>query len=183
MGKTQTTLKHWYLPLISGLIFVGMGFYTFNHPLASYVALSMLFSLSFIFSGLSEIIFALSNKSENRNTGWTLFLGIVTFVIGLSLLANPEISIATLPLYVGFIVLFRSIGSVIHSLDLKKNNSSSWGGFMFMGILGIIFSQFLMHNPTFTGMTIVIWTGIALLTAGILNIFLSFRLKKLVAAS
>ncbi len=56
--KTITNaIKHWYIPLIVGILFVATGFYTLFSPLEAYLTLSILFSLSFLFSGLSEIIF------------------------------------------------------------------------------------------------------------------------------
>ena len=84
----KNSVQHWYLPLISGLLFIGMGIFTFNHPLASYVTLSFLFSLSFLLSGLSEIVFSFSNKNELDNWGWTLTFGLITFIMGILFCTN-----------------------------------------------------------------------------------------------
>ena len=49
------SIKHWYVPLILGILFLVFGIYIFTVPLETYVTLSILFSISFITSGLFEI--------------------------------------------------------------------------------------------------------------------------------
>jgi uncharacterized membrane protein HdeD (DUF308 family) len=175
----KSSIKHWYLPLIIGVVFIILGIYTMMSPITAFLALTIFFSLSFLFSGLSEIIFAISNKDEIESWGWTLALGIMTALIGLLLIMNPALSAVTLTLYIGFIVLFRSIAAVSHSMDLKKYGIKDWTSLMALGVLGIIFSFILLWNPAFAGMTAVIWIGIALILLGAFNVFLSLKLKKL----
>ncbi|HBH22923.1 MAG TPA: hypothetical protein DDY13_05810 [Cytophagales bacterium] len=178
--KTVTnTVKHWYIPLIVGLIFIGIGIYTLISPLESYLALSIIFSLSFLFSGLAEIIFSISNRNEIDNWGWTLAFGILTFLLGVLLIVNPAISMTTLPLYVGFIVLFRSIMGISYALELKNYGVLDWGNLMAVGILGVLFSLILIWNPVFAGYSIVLWTGLALIAGGVFSIYLSLKLKKI----
>ncbi len=49
----------WYLPLITGLIFMAAGIYLFTVPLATYLTLTILFSISFISLGVAEIVFSI----------------------------------------------------------------------------------------------------------------------------
>ena len=173
------TIKHWYIPAIVGSIFIVVGIYTYASPATSYVALSILFSLSFLFSGISEIVFSLTNRNEMDNWGWVLAFGILTTVIGGLLLSNPAVSMATLTFYVGFLILFRSISALSFSLDLKDYGIGDWGALMALGVIGLIFSIIMIWNPAFAGMTIVIWTGLAFITTGIFSLYMAFKLKKL----
>ena len=173
------TIKHWYIPAIVGSIFIVVGIYTFASPATSYVALSILFSLSFLFSGISEIVFSLTNRNEMDNWGWVLAFGLLTTVIGGLLLSNPAVSMATLTFYVGFLILFRSISALSFSLDLKDYGIGDWGALMALGVIGLIFSIIMIWNPAFAGMTIVIWTGLAFITTGIFSLYMAFKLKKL----
>ena len=53
------SIKHWYLPLLIGLVLLLLGIYVFITPLASYLALSLIFSISFLVSispGIEQII-------------------------------------------------------------------------------------------------------------------------------
>lgn len=174
----NNTIKHWYIPLIIGIIFIIVAIYTFLSPLSSYVALSVVFSLAFLFSGISNIILSIANRKEIDNWGWLLFFGIVSLIFGVLLLANPQLSMATLPFYVGFWVMFQSIGAIGHAMDLKNYGVLDWGNLMLVGVLGLLFSFILLWNPLFAGLNVVIWTGIAFLTLGIYSIYFSFKLKK-----
>lgn len=173
------TIKHWYLPVIAGILLLGLGCYTFASPVASYLTLAMLFALTFIFSGISDILFSLVNRSVVRNWGWTLALGIITFLFGIFLVRNPNLSMVSLPIYIGFIVMFRSSAAIGLSIDMKDISNSGWGWIMFSGIIGLIFSFLLIFDPLFGGMTVVFWTGIVLTTAGILSLIVGFKLKSL----
>ena len=175
----MNSVKYWYLPLISGLIFIGVGIYGFAQPADSYVALAFVFSLSFLIVGIMDIFFAISNRKELEGWGWDLALGILTLLIGIVLLRHPEISILTLPLFVGFTMLFRSAMAIGNSLELKKYYINEWGTLMAMGILGMVFSFILIFDPFFAGFSLVIYTGLAFIVIGAYNIYMSLQLKKI----
>jgi uncharacterized membrane protein HdeD (DUF308 family) len=165
--------------MLFGLFFIAIGIWVFRTPLASYLTLAMLFSISFIVSGLSEIVFSISNKDELENWGWTLTSGILTLLMGGLLIMNPGVSVVTLPFYVGFVILFRSIGAISFSLDLKSYGVLDWGYLMGIGLLGVLFAFILLWNPLFGGMSVVIWTGLAFIIAGVYSCYFSLKLKKL----
>lgn len=86
---------------------------------------------------------------------------------------------AALALYVGFVILFRSISTVSFALDVKRYGSPNWGWLLALGILGALFAIILIWNPVLAGMTIVFWTGLAFLLSGIFSIFFSMQVRKL----
>ncbi len=175
----RNAVKHWYIPLLIGILLILLGIYVLSTPVASYVTLSIMFSYSFLFAGIMEIIFSLSNKRELDGWGWYLAGGILNTLFGVLLLNNPAISMTTLPFIIGFFAMFRSIQYVSFALDLKSYGVRSWGWTLFFGILGILFSFMLLWNPVFAGLTIVIWTGMAIITAGFASCVLSTQLKNL----
>lgn len=179
LKSIQKSLKHWYIPLLVGIIFVIVSVIAFTSPLSSFLALTILFSLSFLFGGLSEIIFSIANKDQLENWGWSLTFGIITALVGVLLIANPALSMTTLAFYVGFIILFRSIAAISFAIDIKRYGSKGWGGLLFMGILGAIFSFILIWNPVFAGMSIVLLVALSFLFGGLFSIILAFQLRKL----
>lgn len=175
----NNSVKHWYLHLISGLLFIATGIYTFASPLESYLALSVIFSITFLVSGIGEIVFSISNRNEIDSWGWNLVFGIFTLLVGVLLIVKPEISAAMLPLYVGFLILYRSIMGISLAIELKNFKVLDWGYLMVISILGVLFSFFMLWNPLFAGVTIVAWTGVAFITSGIFSIYLSIKLRNL----
>ena len=172
-------IRHWYIPLIFGIILLLVGIDVLSTPVASYLTLSVIFSVCFLASGILQLVFSITNRDRLHSWGWYLAGGILYTLIGLLLIATPQISIAVLPFIVGFFVLFQSVGALAWAYDLKQMNVLRWGNVAILGVLGIIFSFILLWNPLFAGMSLVIWTGMAFLFAGIAAIMLSFQLKKL----
>lgn len=179
LNSIKSAIKHWYIPLGVGIFFVIVSIVVYTSPLGSLLALSMLFSLSFLFGGLSEIVFSIVNRHQMDNWGWSLAFGILTFLVGTSLMMQPDLSLRVLTLYIGFIILFRSIASISLALDLKRYGNKNWGALLVLGILGAIFSFILIWNPIFAGLSMVMWISISFLFAGLFSIYFSLQLRKL----
>jgi len=175
----SNTVKYWYVPLITGILFIAVGILIFATPLKSFLTLAIFFSLSFLFSGIIESLFAFSNRKEIDNWGWFLVSGLINVFVGIILLNHPKLSMTVLPLFVGFTVLFRSINAVGTAYDLKHYGVNDWGNLAILGVLGIFFSFFLIWNPVFTGLSIVVWAGVSFLIIGIYSILISLKLRKL----
>lgn len=175
----RNTVKYWYLPGIIGVLFVVLGIYLFFIPETAYFSLALLFSLSFLFSGIIEIIFSIQNKNELEGWGWYLTSGIFILILGILLVAKPEIAANTLPFYIGFVLMFRSFQGLGFAFELKNYGVLKWGNLAILSILGIILSFMLIANPIFTRVSIVVITALSFIITGILAIVLSLHLKKL----
>ena len=105
LSSLKNAIKHWYIPLIVGILFIITSFVVFSTPLSSLLTLAIIMSVSFIVSGIFEVVFALSNRRSMENWGWSLVFGLLTLIVGFMLVTNPALSILTLSLYVGFILL------------------------------------------------------------------------------
>ncbi|MFV0566401.1 MAG: HdeD family acid-resistance protein [Flavobacteriaceae bacterium] len=173
------SIKNWWVPLLIGIVLIITSIWTFMSPLESYFALAIVFSISFLVSGIMEIYFSIANRDAIPNWGWNLAFGILTTIVGVMLIANPAVTMVTLPLYIGFVVLFRSISAIGWALDVKDYGVSSWKGLLFTAILGIILSIMILWQPAVGGFTLVFWTGMAFLMGGIYSIYLAVQLRKL----
>jgi uncharacterized membrane protein HdeD (DUF308 family) len=180
LKSIKTTVKNWYIPLVVGLIFLLLGVYCIFSPVESFKTLSMFFSIAFIISGLSEIIFSFSNRDEIDNWIWTLMFGFLTLVIGVLIFNRPEITFRTLSLFVGITLLFRSISAVSNSVDLKSyGEETQWKTLLIIGLIGLILSIVLLWNPLIVGGFVSVLIGLAFLAVGAFSVFLSLKLKKL----
>ncbi|MCG2461157.1 DUF308 domain-containing protein [Flavobacteriaceae bacterium F89] len=175
----KQAIKHWYIPLLVGIFFVIVSIVAFTSPAGSLLTLSLLFSLSFLFGGLSEIVFSIANKDQLDNWGWSLAFGAITLIVGFLLLINPALSITVLAFYVGFVILFRSISTIGFAIDIKKYGNKKWGGLLILGILGTVVSFMLIWNPLYAGMSVVVLVALSFLFAGLFSILLSLQLRKL----
>ena len=65
-------VKNWWVSLLLGLLYILIAICLMFTPLASYVALSVLFSVSMFVSGTLEILFAVTNRKNISSWGWYL---------------------------------------------------------------------------------------------------------------
>lgn len=179
LKSIKNAIKHWYIPLLVGLFFVVVSVVAFTSPISSFLALAILFSLSFLFGGIAEIIFSVSNRHQLENWGWSLAFGIITSIVGILLLLNFALSMTFLAFYIGFVILFRSIAAISFALDVKKYGSRDWGWLLAFGILGAVFSFILLWNPLFAGLSIVVLVSLSFLFSGLFSIYFAFQLRKL----
>tara|TARA_B100000949_G_C14129937_1_gene386191 strand:- start:204 stop:800 length:597 start_codon:yes stop_codon:yes gene_type:complete len=178
LKEIRTSIKKWWALLLLGIVLIGLGIVVFTNPLESYVSLSVFFAVSAIVSGLLQIWFAIANRKKIDGWGWQFALGIMEFIIGVILFSNFGLTLSILPFYVGFWLMFRAFALIGFSFELKTYKIMDWGYYLVFGLFLVILSWFIILNPLFGGITIVTWTGTAFIVAGIANIILSFKLKK-----
>ncbi len=175
------TVKHWYFPLILGVLFIICGLYVFVSPAETYLTLALLFALSFLVWGLSDVFFSIDNRKLLRSWGWYFVGGLVSLLMGFYLLIHPVVSMEVLPFVVGFMLLFRSFELLGFAFEVKEAGVLNWGNLAIASVLGIIVSFVLLAWPVFTGVWLVVLTGLAFIFTGIASIILSLNLKKLKA--
>ncbi|WP_452229153.1 HdeD family acid-resistance protein [Lacinutrix sp. MEBiC02404] len=177
LSSAQAAVKNWWISLLLGILYIIAGVWVFQTPLASYVSLSIVFSIFIFASGISQIVFSISNKNDIQGWGWYLAGGILDLIIGILLISHPLMTMAILPFYIGFWLLFQGFMAIGLSFQFKSAGIPSWGWLLFLGILTLLFSFLLLANPVFAGLSIVYMTGMAFVTAGLFRIALAFHLK------
>jgi uncharacterized membrane protein HdeD (DUF308 family) len=178
-NQIKAIARNWYLELVMGVLFIAVGIWVFMTPVSSYGALSIFFAITFLLTGIIKTSYAFSTRKYVEGWGWSFAGGIVVILIGVLLLSKPLFTMAVLPLYVGFVLLFRSSLAIGLSFELGRLRIPDWGLLLFFGILGLVLAFIMLWNPVFAGLTIVVYTAMAFLSIGIFQVYLSFRLKKL----
>lgn len=176
LKEFENGVKHWYLPLLVGIVMVAVGIWCVASPGVSYLALAIVFAIGFFISGVFETIFAISNRSEKW--GWSLALGVMSIIAGLVLMANPGLSAVMLAFYVGFMLLFYSVSGVVIALAIREQYHIDWRALLVIAILGVIFSLIMLFNPAFAGISIVLWTAFTFFVMGAFRIYIALRLRK-----
>jgi uncharacterized membrane protein HdeD (DUF308 family) len=175
----RSDVKNWWWFLITGILFIIAGVVIYARPLDGYVGLSVLFSVVILSSGFGQIFFSLSNSGILKGWGWILVSGILDLAIGTYLLMYPVMTMATLPYFVGFWLVFRSFYLMGASFDLRDLNSGGWGWLLFGGIVVLVLGFLVIYYPVAGAVGIVAVSGSAFIVGGFLNIYLAFQLKNL----
>jgi len=178
-----SSIKNWWWFLVKGLLLIAAGVAIFARPVAGYAGLSVLFTIVIIISGIAQVLFATSNKALLKGWGWTLVSGILDISIGIYLAMYPLLTMATLPFFVGFWLIFKSFYLMGTSFDLNDLGLSGWGWLFFGGFLVLLAGLYIIYYPVAGALGIVAVFGTALILAGILYSILSFKLKDIKGAA
>ena len=65
-NEIQHSVKNWWTSLLLGIVYIIVALWLMFSPVSSYIALSIIFSVSMLVSGILEIIFAISNKKGSQ---------------------------------------------------------------------------------------------------------------------
>ena len=108
LGNFRSTVKHWYIPLIMGILLIALGIYMFFVPAATFESLVILFSVWFFMLGVMELFFAFQNQQHIQGWGWYLAGAVLDVTVGMILMLSPGIARVALPIFVAFTLMFRS---------------------------------------------------------------------------
>lgn len=179
IAKAKFMIKNWWLLLLVGVLFLGVGSWTIMTPVQSFLSLALIFATFMFVSGIFQLIFSIVNRSEIDNWGWHLAGSLFDFFVGTILFFNPAVSLVVLPFILSLYFMFKGFATVGFALDMKKYGSEGWGWMLLSGALSVIFSLMILFNPTLGGLTIVFFTALAFFSLGIFNITLALALKKI----
>ncbi|MDB5144928.1 MAG: protein of unknown function rane [Mucilaginibacter sp.] len=166
------SIRHWWVFLVRGILFILTGIYMISSPATSYVALGFFFGLVILLAGIAELLHAYQDRRES-NRSWHLVIGLIDILLGLILMSHISASVTVLRIIVGIWFLFRGISLLSFSGILGRSWILSLGG-----VLTILFGLLVLFNPVFGSMTIILWIAFAFILTGIFNILLAFRLKR-----
>lgn len=125
--ELKQEVKNWWVSLILGILYVAVALGLMFFPFNGYAALSILFSISMLVSGLLEIAFAISNRQRVSSWGWYLAGGVIDMILGLYLVTYPVLSMEVIPFIIAFWLMFRGFSSVGYAMDRGTGQKSGAG--------------------------------------------------------
>ncbi|HLI93010.1 MAG TPA: DUF308 domain-containing protein [Puia sp.] len=172
----RQVIRYWWIFIFLGTILAAFGLSIMAFPVASFRALSIFFEIAIFVNGVLEISFALSNYRRVPGWGWHFSGGLLELAIAGLLLFNPALAAASLSLFVGFWLMFRSISIIGRCFDLPTIwPEKAW--MLLLGLAGLVFSFFILYNPQFGTWTLDLWAALALISIGLFYFFLGVHLK------
>ncbi|MGP8232298.1 MAG: HdeD family acid-resistance protein [Methylovirgula sp.] len=114
---------HWagfFYHLLSAILFGIAGFILITRPLISAEAITILIATLFLVSGIFQLIAAVAVATPGR--GWQALDGIITFILGLLVLAQwPASGLWVIGLFVGIDLIFYGALWIALSLSLRTS--------------------------------------------------------------
>ncbi|WP_428331241.1 HdeD family acid-resistance protein [Mucilaginibacter sp.] len=169
--SVDRSIRHWWVFVLRGALFILVGIYMVANPATSFVALGFVFGLIILLAGVTELLRVVRDKDAGSRS-WHLMLGIVDIILGIVLMGHVATSVAILRIIVGFWFLFRGISLFSFSRITGGSVLLTIGA-----VLNIIFALMIIFNAVFGSLTIIIFIAIAFIITGLMNVWLGYRLK------
>lgn len=177
--KKMVKSMRWLL-FISGILVLILGITMLFTTLKNLVTLAIFIGISMLISGISEII-SFCGEEKGHRSEWMLASGILSVLFGIWAIfgRGTEALVAFMPIIFAVWVLSSGIMRMIGSVSLKSEGYSLWGWLLAFGILGTVFGFLLLFSPILSGTIISVSLALILISHGIDNIILFFRIKKI----
>ena len=152
---------------------------TLWYPAASYEALTLVFGIVIIISGIVQLTVGIDNPRYYYSRGWAIASGIIDIIIGIIFCAWPSMTAMMIPILLAIWFLYSGIMAISFSGQMGRSGAGGGGWGIFLGIIMIILSLCLFFQPLLAGIaTVVIFMGLSFLFGGINYIFQAFTLKR-----
>ena len=106
--------------LLLGVLYLFAGFICLQNPFQAAVWLTLMLGIALIVGGVVRIFLATQMK-QGTPWGWVVFSGILSFLLGLMIVAKwPASSFYTLGIFLGIDLIFIGTGWLTMGLALRK---------------------------------------------------------------
>ncbi len=112
--------KRFLLILISGILYLVVGYLLLKHPVSGVITLTLLLAAFLFVEGVFKIINAFQMKPA-PNWGWLLISGLASLILGVLIYAEfPSSSVYILGLLVGIYFLINGFSMIMFSFAVKE---------------------------------------------------------------
>jgi len=106
--------------VLLALIYGIAGGYMFMHPLLGVLSLTLVLAMFLLFEGVMEIVLYFNIRGL-RHSGWVLFDGIITLILGALIWAHwPSTAVWVIGTLIGISLMFSGISRLMLSMAVRK---------------------------------------------------------------
>lgn len=166
-----------WLLLLKGIILLALSFLIFKHTRESIMTISVFMGSGLIIMGITLLIISVELKRKMERWNIRLAEGLVDIVFGFFLLAHPEVTTDTIPVFIGFWIIFYGILMLSGALDLPEKHTIRRKSVIITAIITIVLGFLVSFNPSISVLTMGILIGGPIFIIGLANIFFAFNVK------
>jgi uncharacterized membrane protein HdeD (DUF308 family) len=166
---------NWWVPLVFGLISVGLGIWLFLEPNLAIQTVAIILAIDIIIFGVVLIMAGFALGSGVAVTILLVIAGALSIVAGAMLLTAPQLQRAETVVFVaGLFFLFTGVIEAVSSLFRR---AEGWGWTLLAGILSIVAGVLVLNNEIVGAITIAFLFASWMIVMGVVRIAMSFQLR------
>lgn len=170
-------IRQWWVSLINGIVFLLLGAWILIAGISTYSAIFILLSIGFVVIGGFRAFYAYYNRKRLKYWSLLFVNGLIEFCVFIIILVSDYILTDLLVVYIGFILLFRSILGMGISINFYYSKMAGWLVTLLFSVLGVIASFMMIWNPIASGFTTLVYPALTFLFVGISQFGITHGLK------
>jgi uncharacterized membrane protein HdeD (DUF308 family) len=164
-----------WIALLAVISLIG-GVLALANPFAATLAATIMAGWAFAVLGVVQIVQAFQLRGWGGFV-WSLLFGVLTLVVGISLIFNPLAGMVSLTLLVA--VLFLVMGGIKIMYGFSLRPISGWGWVLVSGIVSLALGVMILADYPWSATAVLgILLGIELLSNGVLFLLVALGLRK-----
>lgn len=169
--------KSWVWMAVFAVISLIGGVLALLNPFAATLAATLMAGWAFAFLGALQIIQSFQVQGWGGFI-WALLFGILTLVVGISLIFNPLAGMVSLTLLVAVLFLATGVVKVMYAFSLRP--VTGWGWVLLSGVVSVALGVMILADFPWSATNILgILLGVELISNGALFLFIALGLRNL----
>lgn len=175
---TESLKKAYQRSIISSICFIVIGLFLVFQSHATITVISYIIGGVLIAMGIAAFIRYFQTKGEQRTFTFDLVYGIITVIVGLIFVINPEMIASFIPFVLGVWIILSGAFKFQNAFSLKALHSEVWVGTLVIAILMVVCGLVLLFNPFAGAIVITKLIGIFMVIYAILDVITAWLMKK-----
>ncbi len=171
-GAAEATSRLWWLGLITGILFLILGFIVLSYDADSLTTVAILIGVAFIFTGVSWLVGA-SQVPELK--WWFIIGGILALIAGIITFAYPSKTLLVLGLLLGWFLLVAGVVDIV--VALMHRHHDLWWLTLLQGIIMFALGVWAAGEDDRSVFLLLTLTGVFCVIRGIGEIITAFGLR------
>ncbi|CCY79042.1 uncharacterized protein BN801_00322 [Mycoplasma sp. CAG:877] len=179
----ETLMKKFFRSsLISSIILMIIGVLLILQSEITIITISYLIGTLLIAMGAIAIIKFIKNINNVAREELDIFYGVVTIILGVIVVYNPEAIASIIPIIIGIGIIINSATKLQYALELRESLNNQWKTTVVISIISAVCGVILICNPFKGAVVIMQIIGGFIVAYSILDIVSTITIKKNVAA-
>jgi uncharacterized membrane protein HdeD (DUF308 family) len=176
--NSESVFQRWWLLAVRGAVAIVFGVLTFVAPMASLLALVIMFGVFALADGALHLVLAFQMARRGERWGSLMVAGIAGLAAGLVTLVWPAIGGLALLFVIAFWAMATGIAAIFAAVRLRRHIRGEWL-MATSGALSVVFGVLLVIFPGPGALAVALWIGAYAIVFGAILIALGLRLRTL----
>jgi len=169
------------LSILWGVLLIICGMLAIGSPFLAAIAVNVLIAWLIVIAGVLHLIVAF-HAHRAGSVIWKLLVGLAYIALGVYLILQPAIGVASLTLLLACLFLVEGVLNIVLYFQMRSLGGSGWmlvDGIITLVLGGMIYMQW----PASSGWAIGTLVGVSMIISGVSRVMISLTVRKAAAAA